>query len=103
MLEVFDNDEDFGDQWIKHEQSLRNDCGPTSTYWYSFIEMMDILFYFRRSLKLGNWEAHLEATRMMLPYFFAYDRQNYSRFLTFYWTDMKQLPETHPQIYDQFM
>ena len=88
-----------------HEQLLKDpkESGPTSAYWYSFIEMMDILFYFRRSLKLGKWEAHLEATKMMIPYFFAYDRQNYSRFLTYYWADMMNLPTSHPQVHFQFM
>ena len=71
--------------------------GPTSSFWSSFIEMMDILFAFQRSLKHGDWQSHLQATEKMLPYFFAYDHQNYARYLTYYWVEMTALSKTHPK------
>ncbi|XP_057314196.1 uncharacterized protein LOC130655456 [Hydractinia symbiolongicarpus] len=64
--------------------------------------MMDVLFGFIRGLKIGNWELHLDATRQMLPWFFAYDRPNYSRYCTFYVMEMLRLPETHPGICEEF-
>ena len=77
--------------------------GPTARYWFSFIEMMDILFAFLRSVKIGDWNSHLTTTRMMLPCFFAYDRPNYSRFGTLYLADMLKLPQSHPSIHQEFM
>ena len=61
---------------------------------------MDILFL--RSTKVGNWNLHLEATSAMLPWMFAYDHQNYFRFLTYYWSQMTKLPTTHPNIFNEF-
>ena len=89
----------------KHELELSDASvyGPTATFWYSFLDMMNIFFAFIRSVKIGNWELHLEATQRMLPWFFAYDRPNYSRFLTFYWAEMKSLPTTHPAVHQEFM
>lgn len=89
----------------EHQRILmdKEKSGPTSVFWFSFIKMMNVLFLFRRSVKLGKWEAHLEATRQMIPWMFAYDRQNYSRYLSYYWVEMKKLPETHPAIHNQFM
>ena len=65
--------------------------------------MMDILFSFQRSLKLGDWLAHIESTKQMLSYFFAYDHQNYARYLTYYWAEMTTLSQTHPDVYQQFL
>ncbi|XP_066920335.1 uncharacterized protein [Clytia hemisphaerica] len=98
---VFD-DTEFIELIELHEKVLKNERGPTSTFWYSFIEMMDILFNFQRSIKLGDWNLHLETTKKMIPWFFAYDRPNYSRFFTYYWSDMVQLPTSHPNIYEEF-
>ncbi len=70
--------------------------GPTSAFWYSFIDMMNTLLLFLRSIKTANWPAHLQATRLMIPYMFAYDRPNYFRFLTYYWAEMTQLPKLIP-------
>ena len=77
--------------------------GPTSSFWCSFVEMMEILFAFQRSLKYGDWPSHLQATKKMLPYFFAYDHHNYARYLTYYWAEMIALPQTHPEIHQEFM
>ena len=57
-----------------------NLLGPTAAFWFSLIEMLDILFTFTRTLRVGNWESHLCAIRKMLPWFFAFDKPNYSRF-----------------------
>ena len=98
-------DDEFFEILNRHESTLKdvNVSGPTAVFWFSFIEMINILFAFLRSVKLGIWDLHMKATHKMLPWFFAYDRPNYSRFLTLYWADMMQLPETHEEIHKQFM
>eukprot|EP00794_Sanderia_malayensis_P014792 gene14792-16327_t len=77
-------------------------AGPMATFWQSFLEMINILFCFIRSLRIGDWHLHLESTRKMLPWMFAYDCPNYSRHLTYYWAEMQKLPEKHPSIYEEF-
>lgn len=44
---------------------------------------------------------HLAAIRFMMPWFFAYDRTTYSRYLPPYWVEMVNLPTTHPRCYDE--
>ena len=39
--------------------------------------------------------------RQMLPYFFAYDRTNYARYMTIYWAEMEKLEVSHPAVYEQ--
>ncbi|XP_071822275.1 uncharacterized protein [Apostichopus japonicus] len=36
----------------------------------------------------------------MLPWFFACDRVHYSRYLPVYWLEMKNLPESHPDVHE---
>ena len=38
----------------------------------------------------------------MLPWFFTYDRQNYSRHLTYCRPTLMKHPETHPSLYNEF-
>lgn len=89
----------------KHTKSLENVTvsGPTAAFWSSFISMMNLLLAYTRVTKIGNWDMHLQSTRQMIPWFFAYDRPNYSRYVTYYLAEMEQLPETHPDIYQQFL
>ncbi len=49
-----------------------------------------------RATREGNWDLHLSTMRSMLPWFFACDRVNYSRYGTAYWLEMTKLKETDP-------
>ena len=92
------------DKYLTKQNKPNNESiRPTAEFWLSFLDMMDILFSFRRSVKTGDWKLHLNTTHKMLPWFIAYNRPNYSRFLSLYWSEMQKLPETHPDIYAQFM
>ena len=65
--------------------------------------MAEILFAFNRSIRTGQWQAHLAVSKKMLPWFFAYDHQNYACYMLLCLGEMSQLPETHPEIYKEFM
>ena len=71
-------------------------AGPTVQFWLSYMEMASLLLLFITSTREADWELHLECIRGMLPYFFAYDHQNYSRYVSYYWASMSALAQTHP-------
>jgi len=77
-----------------------NSSLPLAKFWSSYIEMVQLLLSFTRATREGNWNLHLECIRHMLPWFFAYDRVNYSRFLTVYLAEMYNLPNKHPAAYE---
>lgn len=56
-------------------------CAKSATYslWNSYLEMVSLLLSFIRATRTSNWNLHLASLRQMLPYFFAYDRNNYAR------------------------
>ena len=104
MENVYENCEKVVEEIHKYEQLLLDGyLGPTASVWTSFLQMEQILFDFIRSIKLGNWNLHMQAMEKMLPWMFAYDCPNYARFLTYYWVFMQKLPETHPAIHEEFM
>ena len=63
----------------RYRQSLSTENGPTAEIWSSFLEMAEIFFAFNRSIRTGQWQADLAASKKMLPWFFAYDHQKYTR------------------------
>ena len=58
--------------------------------------MAQLLLSFLRAPRADNRYLHLSAIRSMLPWFFAYGRVNYQRYLTAYWLEMHLLEYTHP-------
>ena len=45
----------------RHKQSLGTEYGSAAESWSSFLEMAEILFAFNRSVRTGQWQAHISA------------------------------------------
>ena len=66
----------------------------TAKLWVDgFISPMLIILLYIRAEKEGEWVLHLEATKKMLPYFFAAGHHNYARYATNYLNNMYGLLE----------
>ena len=50
----------------------------------------------------GDWDLHLHSIRMMIPWCFAYDNVNYSRYLTPYFAQMTNLGDKNPEVQKAF-
>lgn len=81
---------------------LRNNSGDLAALWMSYIDLVDILLGLIRASREGNWLLHLHSIHLLIPWCFAYDRQNYARFLPFYYAMMTKLSEDHPAIFEYF-
>ena len=46
----------------------------------SFLDLADIMLDLIRASREGNWPLHLSGMNRMLPWCFAYDKQNYARY-----------------------
>lgn len=82
---------------------LRHDNGKLSSFWMSYIDMVDIVLGLLRGSREGDWLLHLASVRAMIPWCFAYDRLNYARYLPFYYEQMIHLEVEHPEVYLYFM
>ena len=56
--------------------------GDLPKFWLTFLEMCELLFNLIFATRSGHWSLYLVSLRQALPWFFAYYRPNYSRYLT---------------------
>jgi hypothetical protein len=74
---------------------------PTFELWSSFLDMMSLLLVFVSATRESDWSVHVAVLRLMMPWYFAYDRTNCSRYLPAYWMEMVNLPVSHPSVYHE--
>ena len=77
-------------------------CTIMAKYWLSYIDMVSLLLQFIRSIRDGDLESYLASIRDMIPWMFAYDQVNYSRYLSVYFLDMQSLEKKHPNVLRAF-
>ena len=76
---------------------------PTAKLWVQFMTMMDIERTFIRSERTSDWKLHLSSLQAMLPYFAAAGHNHYTKSVWLYLQDMSDLPNTHPDIYQEYI
>ena len=72
-------------------------------FWEEYLTMVHILLNYVRAERDGIWDLHLSPVAQMLPYFFAFDRINYSRWISVHLADMRLLPQTAPAVHNEFV
>ena len=43
-----------------YDQYLRDESGPQNRFWQQYLDMVEILFDFRKSVRDGNWQLQSE-------------------------------------------
>ena len=82
---------------------LRTGKGDLSTFWMSYVDMVEIVLGLVRASREGDFEHPLICIRAMIPWCFAYDRLNYARYLPYYFATMCRLSMDYPEVYQHFM
>ena len=66
------------DYFREFEQEISdNKFGTMAVFWQPFIEMVQILLDFIKSIRIGDWSLHLNSTTRMLRWFHAYDSEKW--------------------------
>lgn len=91
---------DFGRVYDLYLDYCNTLTTPMAIFWNSYINMVSLLLHLIRSTRVGNWQLHVACIRDLIPWLFAYDRTNYSRYLPVYWCEVELLSQTHPQAYN---
>ena len=99
MQQCLDSYSDVANKVYEFDE-LRN--GAMSSFWQSYIEMIQIFFDYLRSIRLGDWDLSQKPPGLMLPWFHVYGRRNYARYFAYCWASRHQLPITHPRVYTEF-
>ena len=102
MVNVLEAHRELFNLMREYDQYLRSESGPTNKFWQQYLDMMEILFDFRKSVRDGNWNLHIAASERMLKWFFTYDCTKYARHFTFYWASQFNLSQSHPNVLKKF-
>ncbi|CAH0556725.1 unnamed protein product [Brassicogethes aeneus] len=77
--------------------------GPTAKLWIQYFHMVSIAKEFLRAERMGDWKAHLNCVKEMLPYFHASGHFPYAKSAHLYLQDMQQLQNLiDPEVYEKF-
>ena len=88
----------YQQQFDLYNDYCANQDDPMFQFWSSYIDLVLLLMRFMRATKghKSGRQLHLACVRDMLPWVFAYDRVNYSRYVIVYWCEMSCPSTTHP-------
>ena len=68
-------------------------------FWLSYLELCELMLNLIYATRTGSWELYLSCVEEVMPWTFAYDRQNYARYLVPFLNDMRGLSVTMPEVY----
>ena len=74
----------------------------STKYWFTVIDMELILFMFVKSLRESNFDLFIRCIEQMMPWMHSLDHVNYARWMSVFLGDMKALPSTNKEIYNEF-
>ena len=83
----------------KYLDYLCGSDGKLSSFWMSYIGMVEILLNLLRASREVDWELHLSAIRKTTPWRFACDNLNYAHYLLAYVSEMSHLQEGDPEAF----
>ncbi|CAG2225317.1 unnamed protein product [Mytilus edulis] len=81
----------------------RSKESPHFKFWYTTLRFELTVLIFIRSIREANFSLYIEALSKIIPWFFALDHTNYSRWLPIHLRDMVQLPKTNPETHRAFL
>ena len=83
-------------------ESMTNNGSDLSKFWLSYLERCELLLNLIFATRSGNWKLYLACIEEVIPWTFAYDRQNYARYLIPFLNDMRSLPNKMPEVQNAF-
>ena len=94
-----------GDNAISFEEWCIVQCAeqPQFKYWKWTMQLELMVLQFVRSIRERNFTMYVQCLLQIVPWLFALDHTNYCRWLPVHISDMVNLPNSHPEIYRQFM
>ena len=71
-------------------------------FWQNYLDMVQILLNFVKSIRLPDWKVPLQSTKRMLVKIHGYDGINYARHFSHYWCGHQKIQNKFITIYQQF-
>jgi len=88
---------DFIDEFEVFKNKVRTGLlGKTAQFWLSYCDSVWILMRFQKAVKENNLALYIHSLRQMCPMLFSADHLFYARYLPLYYTQLKNIPQSHP-------
>ena len=75
----------------------------TAALWIQYMKMVEICLQVLKAERYGDWQLHLDMSRMMLPYFAASGHYHYQKSVYLYLQTMSQIHVTNPGLHKYFI
>ena len=75
---------------------------PIFKLWYLILKLELLLLEFLKSLRSGNSQYYIKTLKQITPWMFNLDHHNYARWLPVHLTQMIDLEEMHPSLFEKF-
>lgn len=85
------------EMWIKEKEKH-----PHFLYWSTVLELELLVLDLVRSIREGKFLLYVQLLSKLVPWMFALDLTNYSRWLPVHIKDLVQIQEMHPSVYSKF-
>jgi len=87
----------FIDHFDEYKNEVRNGfLGKTAQFWMSYCDSVWILLNFQKAVKENNLELYITSLRQLCKLLFSAGHLNYARYLPLYYTQLINLPQSHP-------
>ncbi|XP_041981090.1 uncharacterized protein LOC121736526 [Aricia agestis] len=78
------------------EQTLRGKHGLTAQFYTVYIRLVSYYDMLNKSIRTGDLKMYVYILAKITNFFFAFNHQNYSRWLVYYVSKLCRIDETHP-------
>lgn len=88
---------------LQHFNNIGRSNSEIFAFWLEYCQMVFLLLEFLTAERDSKWIQHIEAFQEMISYDAAFDNYRYFKWGVVYLLDMKDLPSTHPHLYEMFL
>ena len=90
-------DQDFT-TWVKSESKAH----PQFMFWTTALDLQLLVLEFVKATREGNFPVYVEVLSKIVPWMFALNLTNYSRWLPVHIRDLVRLEKNHPSLFAEF-
>ncbi len=95
--------EELFDRYEQYRQdTLDGKHGRTAKFWIMYVHFMALYHQLNRAFRTGDHQLFIHVIPEILGLFFAFNHQNYARWLTRYLDNLLRMEDTHPGITEEF-
>lgn len=84
------------------EHTRRGDHGATAQFIMGYIDGVELFQMFEYAIRTSDLDMYIYAAKQICPWFFAFNHQNYARWLTKNIDDLANIDNTHPGLRKYF-